>query len=207
LTNDVFHTFHSYSCPCSYFGTNRAGSNLVPDDIGGLPSAHLSQHLASDKGLLLYDAETDVGAAFRFYRLAFACLFTPWGIAVVAAKGIGLVCQLCPFDEACCYVRKEYSTRRWFRVYSNRIETNSPAARCPYGYLGCGSWNADNVMTHVFDRGAFGFQKVRCLTIDYLCCVWPVYGETVARQRCQCNGPLWNRMLTDCGTFLFLYLI
>jgi hypothetical protein len=59
-------------------------------------------------------------------------------------------------------------------------------------------------MTHVFDRGAFGFQKVRCLTIDYLCCIWPVYGETVARQRCECNGPLWNRMLTDCGKFLFL---
>jgi hypothetical protein len=103
-------------------------------------------------------------------------------------------------------VRKEYSTRRWFRVYANRIETNSPHARFPFGYLGCGSWNADDVTTHVFDRGAFGFQKVRCLTIDYLCCIWPVYGETVARQRCQCNGPLWNRMLTDCGKFLFFII-
>lgn len=45
------------------------------------------------------------------------------------------------------------------------------------------------------------------MTINYLCCIWPVYGETLARQRCQCNGPLWNRMFTDCGEFIYLIYV
>lgn len=65
--------------------------------------------------------------------------------------------------------------------------------------VGCGSWNADDILSHPFDRGAFGFSRVNCGVLESLCCLWPVYGGTVARHRCQCNGPLWNRMFTDCG--------
>jgi len=65
--------------------------------------------------------------------------------------------------------------------------------------VGCGSWNADNILSHPFDRGAFGFQRKKCGAFEYLCCTWPVYGGAVNRHRCQCNGPLWNRAFTDCG--------
>lgn len=103
----------------------------------------------------------------------------------------------------CCWVRKEYSSRSFFRIYSNRIEVNEPQVRFPFGYLGCGSWNSDKIVVNVFDRGAFGFQHVRAGVSEYLFCCWPVYGGVVARHRCQCNGPLWNRMFTDCGRFYF----
>jgi hypothetical protein len=212
-----------------YFGTNRAGSVLVPDDISGLPSTHIEEHLASNQDPILYEAEIDVGTAYRCYRLNYLCIFTPWGLAWVAASGLLAACSTCPCDEACCYVRKEYSTRKWYRVHSNRIAVNDPgkrnncltdasltsitlvqtltpsllpnlaAMRVPFGVLGCGSWNADRIVTHPFDRGAFGFSRTHCAVINYMCCIWPVYGETVGRHRCQCNGPLWNRMFTDCG--------
>ena len=71
-----------------------------------------------------------------------------------------------------------------------------------FAIVGCGSWNADKIVTHPFDRGAFGFQRVHCGTCHYLLCLWPIYGGVVGRHRCQCNGPLWNRMLTDCGTYI-----
>jgi len=45
---------------------------------------------------------------------------------------------------------------------------------------------------------AFGFRRVKAGVFSYLCGIWPVYGETLARQRCQCNGSLWPR-LGDCG--------
>ena len=67
-----------------------------------------------------------------------------------------------------------------------------------FGLLGCGSWNSDNIVSHPFDRGAFGFRPVRCGLRAFLCGGWTVYGETVSRQRCQCNGSLWPRLL-DCG--------
>jgi hypothetical protein len=185
--------------PLRYFGTNRAGSVLAPDDISGLTSVHIEAHLASNQDPILYEAEMDVGTAYRCYRLYYFCLFTPWGLAYAVATGFLKVFSLCPCDEACCYVRKEYSSRRWYRVYSNRIAVNDPAVRIPYGVLGCGSWNADDILSHPFDRGAFGFSRIHCAVMDYLCCMWPVYGGTVARHRCQCNGPLWNRMFTDCG--------
>lgn len=101
--------------------------------------------------------------------------------------------------QVCCYVRKEYNTRSFYRVYANRIEYNRPSLRFPFGLLGCGSWNADQVLTHPFDRGAFGFQQVRAGVTQYLCCLFPSYGGVVARHRCQCYGPVWNRMCTDCG--------
>ena len=93
---------------------------------------------------------------------------------------------------ACCWTRKEYSTRTFYRVYPNRIELNNPYVRFPWGFCGCGSWNADAVLAHPFDRGAFGFRKVKYGVINYLCLIWPVYGDAVARQRCPCNGPLWR---------------
>jgi hypothetical protein len=186
--------------PVRYFGTNRVGSNLIPDDIDGLPSTHMEKHLATDSNRLLYQAEMDSGQAYRCYRPATLCLCTPWGLAyVVANYGLCSLCILLPWDEACCHVRKEYSTRRWFRVYPNRIAANSPHLRCPYGLLGCGSWTKDDIVNHPFDRGAFGFTSVRCGVLQYLCCMFPVMGGSVARHRCQCNGPLWNRMYTDCG--------
>lgn len=184
-----------------YFGTNRAGSNLVPDDVGGLPSTHMQEYLATNSDLLLYEAEIDHGYGFRCFRLAYLCLLTPWGWAYILSQGINKVCQHCTCDEAFCWVRKEYSKRTFFRVYPNRIAFNHPKVRWPFGYLGCGSWNADDILNHPFDRGAFGFQRVNCGRIGLLCCTWPNYGQVLARHRCQCNGPLWNRMFTDCGTY------
>jgi hypothetical protein len=173
----------------------------VPDDISGLPSTHLAEHLASNKNVILYQSAIDHGKGFRCLRLEFLCLLTPCGLAWLLSSSIMKVCTLCTCDESCCWLRKEYSTRTYFRIYSNRIEMNNPAVRFPYGYLGCGSWNADAIVAQPFDRGAFGFQYLRTGSIHYLCCCWPVYGGVVVRQRCQCNGPLWNRMCTDCGAY------
>jgi len=190
--------------PLRYFGTFRSGSVTIPDDIPGLPSTHQHSHLATDPAVLLYEGEIDQGYAFRFLRyLAVVPLFPCYFVVLLpvlirlsykAAFGGGLSC-----DQSCCWARKEYSKRIFFRVYSNRVEINDPAMRFPWGCLGCGSWNADNVLTHPFDRGAFGFRKVHCCLEGYCFCTWPCFGGSVARQRCPCNGPLWNRMFTDCN--------
>jgi hypothetical protein len=182
-----------------YFGTNRVGSNLVPDDIGGLPSTHLAEHLASNKDTILYTAEIDQGKAWRWFSFDCLCLLTPWGLTYIFSKGCSNLFTFFPCDESCCWLRKEYSTRTYLRIYPNRIETNTPTFRFPFGLLGCGSWNGDNIIAHPFDRGAFGFQHVRFGTLQALCCLCPTYGHVIARHRCQCNGPLWNRMFTDCG--------
>lgn len=174
-----------------YFGKNRVGSNLVPDDIAGLPSTHLQEHLASNKDVILYQAEIDHGKAWRCLSLECLLIFTP--------KGISKIFERMSCDEPFCWVRKEYSTRTYFRVYPNRIDVNEPSCRVPFGCLGCGSWNGDKIVAHPFDRGAFGFQHVRCGAPTSLFCCMPVFGGTVARHRCQCNGPLWNRMFSDCG--------
>jgi hypothetical protein len=186
--------------PLRYFTTYRSNSVTIPDDIDGLSSTHIDHRLGSDPNVLLYQAEIDHGQAFRCIRPCFACFVTPWGMIYVLSKGLSVLkCEIFTCDQALCWVRKEYSTRTWFRVYANRIEINLPKARFPFGYCGCGSWSSDNVQAHRFDRGAFGFQKVDCGIANYLCAAWPLYGGVVARQRCQCNGPLWNRMFTDCG--------
>jgi len=55
--------------PMREFGNYRAGlTNIVPDDIDGLPSTHLYAHLATDPDTLLYEAEIDQGRAFRCIR-------------------------------------------------------------------------------------------------------------------------------------------
>ena len=162
-------------CSQRYFGTNRVGSNLVPDHIDGMPSTHLGAHLASEKDILLYEAAIDHGKAFRCFRFEYFCF-------VVPCRSIPQLCSTCPCDEACLWVRKEYSTRTYFRIYPNRIEVNNSKMRFPFGCLGCGSWNADNIIAHPFDRGAFGFSNVGSATIDFLCCLWPMYGGVVARR-------------------------
>jgi hypothetical protein len=184
-----------------HFGTIRSGGVTVPDDIGGMPSTHILEYLPTSADPILYEAEIDQGKAFRCLRPAFFCLITPCGLVYVFTKLLGSwsFFAQCTCDEICCWVRKEYSTRTWFRIYSNRIEINNPRVRIPWGLCGCGSWNADKIVAHPFDRGAFGFRKVHCGVINYLCGTWPLYGGVVARQRCQCYGPLWNRMFTDCG--------
>jgi len=181
-----------------YFGTYRNGaSNIVPDDIGGLPSTHIRKGLATNPDTLLYSAEIDHGRAFRCLRPGVICFCTPVAIQFLATQGINKCFKFCTCDEICCWLRKEYSTRTFFNVYPNRIEVNNPSCRM-LGCFGCGSWNADDVTVHYFDRGAFGFRRVKAGVINHLCCIWPVYGGVVARQRCQCNGSLWDRMCTDC---------
>ena len=55
--------------PMREFGNYRAGlTNIVPDDIDGLPSTHLYAHLATDPDTLLYEADIDQGRAFRCIR-------------------------------------------------------------------------------------------------------------------------------------------
>ena len=172
----------------------------IPLQIDGLPSTHISKHLATHPDTLLYEAEIDQGRAFRCYRpITLLFCFPPVAIYYLTSQGFGKFLEICSAcDEACCWLRKEYSTRTWFRVYPNRIEVNNPRLRIPWGLLGCGSWNADNILTHPFDRGAFGFRPVRCGITKFLLLTWPVYGGVVARQRCPCNGSLWPRLM-DCG--------
>lgn len=184
--------------PHRTFGVYRNGqTNLVPDDIDGLPSTHIHKRLATDPDTLLYEAEIDNGRAFRCYRPWIAIYLCPCYWIYFASSGLSHFFGEFTCDEACCWVKKEYSTRTWFRVYPNRIEANYPKVRV-FGIMGCGSWNADNIVSHPFDRGAFGFRPVNCGVRELLCCVWPVYGGVVARQRCQCNGSLWPRLF-DCG--------
>ncbi|KAL3796154.1 hypothetical protein HJC23_000657 [Cyclotella cryptica] len=186
--------------PIREFGNFRNGTtNLVPDDIDGLPSTDILHRLATNPGILLYEAELDQGRAFRCLRLwPFLLPLIPTCWAQVASHGLSNIISGCACDEPFCWLRKEYSTRAYLKIYPNRIETNNPSLRVPWGVCGCGSWNADAVVAHPFDRGAFGFRSVRCCVADLLCCTWPVYGGVLARQRCPCNGPPWPRIL-DCG--------
>ncbi|CAB9527964.1 expressed unknown protein [Seminavis robusta] len=170
------------------FGRYRPNQVFVPDDIDGLPSSKLNHKLATSPNTVLYTAEIDNGKSWDFLR---PCLLIiplwPWvALQWWLANGCEIHCDL-----ICCWVRKEYSTRTYYRVYANRIEVNDPRVRFPFGVLGCGSWTADHVLSHPFDRGAFGFHRVRFGVPSLLCCVYPTSGDVVARQRCQCNGPFW----------------
>lgn len=173
--------------PLRTFGRYRGNQVIVPDDIDGLPSTRDLPTLATDPDTLLYDAEIDNGRAWRCLRPCWAAV-PFWPMAAVQC----LACGGCSCDEMLCWVRKEYSTRNYFRVYANRIEVNNPRARIPWGLLGCGSWSADDVVAHPFDRGAFGFHRVKSGICALWCCFSPMYGESVGRQRCQCNGPVWH---------------
>eukprot|EP00304_Pavlova_gyrans_P012124 CAMPEP_0206051550 /NCGR_PEP_ID=MMETSP1466-20131121/31734_1 /ASSEMBLY_ACC=CAM_ASM_001126 /TAXON_ID=44452 /ORGANISM="Pavlova gyrans, Strain CCMP608" /LENGTH=487 /DNA_ID=CAMNT_0053426679 /DNA_START=1 /DNA_END=1464 /DNA_ORIENTATION=+ len=107
-------------------------------------------------------------------------------------------CQGCPegvskFDQPAMWKIKQYDLRTYVHVFNNRIEANYPTVRFPWGILGCGSWNADNVVVHYFDRGAFGFRQVPCATRHHCLCAWEPFGEIAGRQRCPCNGPLIDR--------------
>jgi hypothetical protein len=187
--------------PIRHFGIYRNNSNVPPNDIDGIPSTHIMNRLASNPDIILYDAEIDQGQAFRCCR-PIVCILCPLLPGIIAIHGVANLfssgfTQLCTCDEWCCWVRKEYSTRTWFRIYPNRVELNEPKLRL-LGVCGCGSWNSDNIKTHMFDRGTFGFRRVHAGVKNYVCCLWPLFGGVVARQRCPCNGPLWGRMFTDC---------
>ena len=164
---------------CRYFGQFRNNSVVIPDDIDGvLASPYLENHLPSRTYPILYQAELDQGQSWRCIRpflVTVICypILLPFIVLTNVVKNL-LFSQGCSCDEVCCWVRKEYSTRSFYRVYSNRIEYNVSAARIPFGYFGCGSWNADAVVTNVFDRGAFGFRRVSCGVFSYLCCCWPL---------------------------------
>lgn len=97
------------------FGKYRSGSVLVPDDIAGLPSTQIRRSLATDPDPILYEAEIDQGRGMRGIR-AFLCtvnmILLPLTIIAsmfrVLRSNYGVTC-----DEACCWLRKEYSTRNW----------------------------------------------------------------------------------------------
>lgn len=101
-------------------------------------------------------------------------------------------------DEACCWFRKEYSTRNFYYVYSNRIVSNRPQFAFPWALCTIERWNRDHIVTHSFDRGSYGFSRVNAGTLSYCCCCWPLFGGVVARHTAACNGPIWNRMFVDC---------
>ena len=108
-----------------------------------------------------YEAEFDQGHAYRCCQPWLAVFFLPAVWVYGAAKGFDYILTGagCSCDEVVCWLRKEYSTRIFFRVYPNRIEFNSPGIRIPFGILGCGSWNADHITTNPFDRGGRKFVK------------------------------------------------
>ena len=102
--------------PLREFGNYRNGtSNLVPDDIDGLPSTHIYKHLATNPDTLLYEADIDQGRAFRFYRPWVVCYLLPPYWLYVVSTGLNHFFKECTCDESCCWLRKEYSTRTFFR--------------------------------------------------------------------------------------------
>lgn len=106
----AYNTTHTLPLHHRYFGTNRVGSNLVPDDINGLRSTHMHHHLASDTDTILYEGEIDHGRAFECWRPYLLCtpLFLPWILAYFVATGIqNIMASGCRFWESCCWVRKE----------------------------------------------------------------------------------------------------
>jgi hypothetical protein len=182
-----------------YFGKYRVGSNLIPDDIDGISSCHIWEQLINDPNILLYESEIDHGRAYRKCRPMLLCLLNP--LVLLHTIVTGSIVQFCLCDELYCWIQKEYTTRTYIRIYSNRIEYNTPHVRFPFGCCGCGSWTSDNIIVHPFDRGTFGFSIVKFGTLSSLCCYWPTYGTVVGRHRCQCNGSLWNRFCTNCSTW------
>ena len=175
--------------PLRTFGIYRNNGVVVPDDIDGLPSCRLIPTLATNPDVLLYEAEIDNAYAWRCLRpvwIVFGICPPLWPAALACLQA-----GMCSCDEIVCWVRKEYSSRHYYRVYPNRIEINQPFARIPFGCCGCGSWNGDHVLAHPFDRGAFGFRSVACAPTKFCFCL-PLCGDAVARQRCQCNGPPWG---------------
>lgn len=164
--------------PARSFGQYRVGGgNLPPDDRQGIPSPFVIQHLASDPGPILYQAEMDHGLAYRALR-PLGC----WSVLLTILNPYRLCSGLlCSVDETCCWLRKEYSTRNFYYVYSNRIVTNRPQFAFPWAFCTIERWSRDHIITHGFDRGSYGFSRVNSGTIHYCCCCWPLFGGVVAR--------------------------
>jgi hypothetical protein len=108
-----------------YFGSVRVGSNLVPDDIDGIPSTHIWDQSISNPTVLLYEAEIDHGSAYKKCRPGYICLLNP--LLLLKSLKNYFTDFIC--DEVCCWLSKEYSKRTFFRIYSNRIEYNDPVVR------------------------------------------------------------------------------
>ena len=85
----------------------------------------MEKHLAQNSDLLLYEAVIDHGYGFRCCRPMYWILLLPGFfltvLTLIATNGIGNVCVYFSCDQMCCWLRKEYSTRTFFRVYPNRI--------------------------------------------------------------------------------------
>jgi len=151
----------------------------------------------------------DQGVAFRC--CAYWCWAVPCFWPLYACLNGSQLNRACDCTPMCCWLRKELSTRTVYRLYANRIEVTAPTTRIPWACCGCGSWNVDNTSVYVFDRGAFGFQRVPCCSSSHCCCCWEPFGGVIGRQRCPCNGSPWPRLLSDCGgwwcdEWLCLYL-
>ncbi len=171
----VFAVLYLNSCYIRTFGKWRNNSNVIPDDVEGLPVTHIYRHLAAVPSELLYDAKVDPGTAFRCLRPIYLIYLCPPMWVYMAATGVQDVLKNFTCDQTCCWVRKEYSSRSYVRIYSNRIELNQPKLRW-FGAMGCGSWNTDGITIHLFDRGAFGFRRIP-ITYHHMCCFYPVYGK------------------------------
>jgi|AntAceMinimDraft_5_1070358.scaffolds.fasta_scaffold133395_1 hypothetical protein len=149
----------------------------------------------------LYVAKMDQGSAFKCcWNLTWLmpCLWPAYPFIALEVS-CSRLCHVCDFTPMCCWLRKELSTRRVYRVYANRVEVTEPSTRIPWACCGCGSWNIDNTANYVFDRGAFGFTRVPCGSLSHCCCLWEPFGGVVGRQRCPCNGSPWPRLASDCG--------
>jgi len=125
--------------PLRTFGTYRSGSNLVPDDIAGLPSTHLEEHLISHSDELLYEAEIDHGYSFRGLRLSYLCLCTPWGLVYLLSKGLSKLLTIFPCDEAFCWVRNNTAPERFFVSTPIELCSITPRSDFPGRIVGAGA--------------------------------------------------------------------
>mmetsp|Transcript_29113 Transcript_29113/g.66840 ORF Transcript_29113/g.66840 Transcript_29113/m.66840 type:complete len:428 (+) Transcript_29113:148-1431(+) len=162
--------------------------NVAIDPDGDPPprllyAAKISQRF---KDRIITQAPCGVGFACPFPLALIQYLFAYYRLYTACALPKGLL--MC--DQPLLWHSKQYNLRTYLYVYDNRIEANYPSIRFPWGFLGCGSWNEDNIVVHHFDRGSFGFRQIPCGTPNHCCFIWEPFGEVGGRQRCPCNGPL-----------------
>jgi hypothetical protein len=136
------------------------GSVKIPNDIQGLPSTQIGANFPIAGPF--YEAEIDQGYAFQACCLWTFLLPCVWPCTLgILMFDPSLVCKKFECNPICCWINKEFSTRRVFQIFNNRISMTNPTTRMPWAYLGCGSWSIDNVEVHMYDRGFFGFHRVR----------------------------------------------
>mmetsp|Transcript_15660 Transcript_15660/g.42042 ORF Transcript_15660/g.42042 Transcript_15660/m.42042 type:complete len:473 (-) Transcript_15660:498-1916(-) len=162
--------------------------NLAPDpyDTKGQRILYAAPISMRYKDHVISEGPCSYCLACPFPCSVFSYVMNLWRVYTCAGCSDGVT----KFDQPLLWRTKQYHLRTYVHIYNNRIEANYPTVRLPWGLLGCGSWNEDNVVVHYFDRGSFGFRQVPCGTRHHCCCVWEPFGEVVGRQRCPCNGPL-----------------